>query len=206
MFKDKSLEQYLNLLASNNHIPGGGTISALNSASACSLILMAINFTVGKKEYISYTDYLNELKTKSENLQSRFIELIDLDSQAYDTVTKSYKIPKNDPERDQKIQEAYKQSLDIPFTVFGLIYDYFGKVSDIVNFINKNLLSDVYIAMTQIKAALYSSRINIMINAKYIEDKCFVLRKTSNIDQMLSNFESRYIEVTKKLDEQMGII
>ena len=50
--KNQSIQDFLNRTASNEPIPGGGSVSALNGAIATALAEMLANLTIGKKKYV----------------------------------------------------------------------------------------------------------------------------------------------------------
>ena len=56
MIKDKSLQEFLDELASSAPTPGGGSGAAVMGAMGAALVSMVCNLTVGKKGYEEVED------------------------------------------------------------------------------------------------------------------------------------------------------
>jgi len=83
MYKDESLEKYLDDLAAKLPAPGGGSAAAMTAAMGVSLISMVVNFTLGKPKYAQYEAELKRILENSEVLRKEFLNLVDLDVAAY---------------------------------------------------------------------------------------------------------------------------
>jgi len=66
MYKDQSLNKYLEDLSAKLPAPGGGSAAALNAALGASLICMVVNFTLGKPKYAKYENELKDILERSE--------------------------------------------------------------------------------------------------------------------------------------------
>ena len=51
MLAELSLKTFIDKIISNDPVPGGGSVSALNGAMAASLAAMVANLTAGRKKY-----------------------------------------------------------------------------------------------------------------------------------------------------------
>ena len=52
--EEKSIREYLELLGSNEPVPGGGAAAALTSAQGAALVMMVANHTIGKKAPLAF--------------------------------------------------------------------------------------------------------------------------------------------------------
>ena len=59
--KNQSIQDFLNRTASNEPIPGGGSVSALNGAIATPLAEMLANLSIGKKKYVELEDEMKQV-------------------------------------------------------------------------------------------------------------------------------------------------
>jgi len=64
MLVNKDIVDFVATTASNEPVPGGGSIAALSGALAAALAEMVANLTIGKKKYVEVED---EMKALAEN-------------------------------------------------------------------------------------------------------------------------------------------
>ena len=118
---DLNVTAFLEKTASNEPVPGGGSISALNAAIATALGTMVTNLTIGRKKYADKDAEMTAAAEKLNAMRTRFVELIDLDTEAYDQVFAAFKLPKETDEekahRAAVIEEATKHAAEIPMEV-----------------------------------------------------------------------------------------
>ena len=82
---DQPLKKYLEDLSAKLPAPGGGSAAALDAALGASLISMVLNFTIGKPKYAQYENELKKALSDSERLKNEFLNLVDLDVEAYNS-------------------------------------------------------------------------------------------------------------------------
>lgn len=152
MYKERSLQQYLDDLAAKLPSPGGGSAAAMAAAMAAALISMVVNFTLGKPKYIKYEKELKATLEKSEKLRQEFLRLVDLDVKAY---------------RSKNIRDA----LDIPFMVARLCLEGIKLCPPLIKKGNLNLISDVAVAAVFLESAFCAAGFNVKINLKSLGDK-----------------------------------
>ncbi|MBQ8874546.1 MAG: cyclodeaminase/cyclohydrolase family protein, partial [Bacteroides sp.] len=52
MLTELTIKDFISKVISNDPVPGGGSVSALNGALAAALSAMVANLTVGRKKYV----------------------------------------------------------------------------------------------------------------------------------------------------------
>ena len=152
MYRDESLKKYIDDLAARLPAPGGGSAAALTAALGASLISMVINFTLGKPKYAPYEEELKRMLDESEKVRVRFLELVDLDVEAYNS-------------------KNIKDALDIPFMVCRLSFEAIQLCPPLIEKGNVNLISDVACAAILLESAFASASCNVEINLKCLKDK-----------------------------------
>jgi formiminotetrahydrofolate cyclodeaminase len=152
MYKDQSLNKYLEDLSAKLPAPGGGSAAALNAALGASLICMVVNFTLGKPKYAKYENELKDILERSEKLKNEFLDLVDRDVLAY---------------QSKNIRDA----LDIPFMLCRLCSEGIKLCSQLINKSNINLISDVAVAAIFLESAFCAAYYNVEINLKSLGDK-----------------------------------
>ncbi len=95
---------------------------------------------------------------KSEILRKRFLELVDLDAQAYLEFVKARKA-------DEATKAlAKKRACDVPLEVARLCYEALDLAPYLVLEGNKYLVSDVEVALEMLSSAYKSAMFNVRIN------------------------------------------
>ena len=94
MLADLTVKDFLDKVAGNDPVPGGGSIAALGGALASALATMVTGLTIGKKGYEASEEVMQHAQTLTTRFQKEFIALIDKDSEAYDEVFACFKLPK----------------------------------------------------------------------------------------------------------------
>lgn len=94
MLADLTVKDFLDKVAGNDPVPGGGSIAALGGALASALATMVTRLTIGKKGYEASEEVMQHAQTITTRFQKEFIALIDKDSEAYDEVLPVLNFPK----------------------------------------------------------------------------------------------------------------
>ena len=180
------IEKHLNDLAAKLPAPGGGSASALVGAEGAALLSMVLNFTIDKKGYEGFWDEAKELLKKTEEIRRRLSSLIDEDVRAYAEFNKVFKMPRDTEEEKKKraeaMQEGLKKAEAVPEEICRLVYEGSRLSPRIFEKGNKNLLSDVEVAMALFIASFKGGRINCEINLKSIKDTEFSKKARERLD------------------------
>ena len=97
MLVDLTVKEFLNKVAGSDPVPGGGSIAALNGAIASALAAMVANLTIGKKGYELHEELMRHISGVALQQKGAFVEDIDRDSEAYDAVLPSRRLPSLPP-------------------------------------------------------------------------------------------------------------
>ena len=84
-------------LASDSPAPGGGSAAALEGALGAALTAMVCTLTtVGKSKetYADYQEFVIETRAKASDLQARFVDVMDRDTEAFNVVSAAFGMPK----------------------------------------------------------------------------------------------------------------
>ena len=119
-FANASCTEFVTVLASNAPVPGGGGASALVGAIGTALGNMVGSLTVGKKKYADVEEEIVALKAKCDALQKELLDQIAADAKGFEPLAKAYGIPKDDPTRDQVLEEATLVACQVPVRIMEL--------------------------------------------------------------------------------------
>jgi len=195
------IEKHLTDLAGKLPAPGGGSASALVGAEGAALLSMVLNFTIDKKGYEGFWNEAKELLKKTEEIRGRLSSLIDEDVRAYAGFNKVFKMPRDTEEQKKKraeaMQEGLKKAEAVPEEICRLSYEAARLSPRILEKGNKNLLSDVEVAVALFAASFKGGRINCEINLKSIKDREFCKRAREGLDVWQKEVLNIQIKVLK---------
>ena len=150
-FKNHTVEEYLNVLAAREPVPGGGSAAALAAAIGAGLISMVTRYSLKKNLPDRFERRMEKTLQQSEILRQRFLDLVDLDAEAYLEVVRTRK----GPEAEKKV--ALKKASSVPREICKLC----SRAIDLTPFLvlkgNKWLLSDVEVALELLTDAYKSA-------------------------------------------------
>jgi len=203
----KGLPDFLAELAAAAPTPGGGSAAALNGAIGVALFTMVANLSIGKKGFEEFEDELKKVKDQLVPLRERFVALIDEDAAAFQKVLAAYKLPKmtaaERQERAEAISAALQQAAATPFRTMTLALEALKLARPIVEYGNKNSISDAGVATLNLAAAVHGGRLNVLINLSGVKDDEFVKEKMAALEQLTAAADSLVKEylniVTKRL-------
>ena len=168
MLADLTVKDFLDKVAGNDPVPGGGSIAALGGALASALATMVTGLTIGKKGYEASEEVMQHAQTLTTRFQKEFIALIDKDSEAYDEVFACFKLPKATDE-----EKAARSALEV-----------MPVIAYIARLGNRNAITDACVAMMAARSAVLGALLNVRINLGVLKDKEFVLGLQAEADRM----------------------
>ncbi len=178
MLTELTIKDFISKVISNDPVPGGGSVSALNGALAAALSAMVANLTVGRKKYAEVNDLMQELSTRFEKLSQKLIEDVDRDSDAYNRVFAAFKLPKETDEekllRSEAIQQETKYAAQVPMEVARAVYEVLPQIDAIAQKGNSNAVTDACVSMMCARTAILGALLNVRINLTSIKDEAFV--------------------------------
>lgn len=187
-----SLSSVVEALASTSPTPGGGAAAAIVGAMGVALVEKAFAITArSKKTPDDIKNVLNEKVLYLKKLRNNIEAKISEDCQSFDAVMEAFKMPKDDPKRKEKIQEALIFAAKVPLSTAKLISEVIEDVKGMKGMVKEDVLSDyksgIYLLFAAIKAAVE----NVFINLRSIEDKA--------VCEKLSSEAYKFMEIAEDL-------
>ena len=205
MLADLTVKDFLDKVAGNDPVPGGGSIAALGGALASALATMVTGLTIGKKGYEASEEVMQHAQTLTTRFQKEFIALIDKDSEAYDEVFVCFKLPKATDEekaaRSAAIQEATKYAALVPMQVARNAYEMMSVIADVARLGNRNAVTDACVAMMSARTAVLGALLNVRINLGSIKDKTFadeLQREADVLERLACDREKEVLDVVNQ--------
>lgn len=172
---DMTVKDYLDLLKSDAPAPGGGSVSALAAAQGLGLVSMVADLTVGKPKYADFEKVCIEVGEEARKLHAKLVEYIDKDTEAFNMVSQSFKLPKATDEekaaRSKAIAEATLVATQVPFDTLMLCAEGLRLTDKLVDHSNPNAASDLGVAALNLLAGIKGAWLNIKINLPGVKDE-----------------------------------
>ncbi len=193
---EKSVKEFLEKVAEKTPTPGGGSISALAVAMACSLAEMVCNLTIGKKKYADVEEEMKKLAEKMRQKRQEFLKLVEEDAKAFDEVMKAYKEGGDE-------QEALKKAAKVPYETASNCLSIMDDIFVIAKDGNKNSITDAGVAGYMAHAGFNSALLNVKINLKYIEDDNFKKEMEENMEKMIKEMDEKLAKIKEVVEEYL---
>lgn len=203
MLINKNITDFVATTASNEPVPGGGSIAALSGALAAALAEMVANLTIGKKKYVEVNDEMIDIVKALESKRAQLIELIDRDASSFDDVMKAFKLPKETDEekvaRTKAIQDGTKYAASVPLETAKIAFSIMDYAESVVLKGNKNAVTDGAVSAMMARTAVLSALMNVKINLGSIKDEAFVSAMTNEVNDLEAQVIKRETEILGKV-------
>ena len=177
-----SLEDFQDALASSDPTPGGGTAAAIALGQASALTKMVVGLTIGKEKWKSGWSDAEVAGDIVESIYQRAGQLAKLDSDAFDEVMASFRMPKSTDEevsnRRKSIRMATLKAAEIPFETVQLGMKLLSCHQGLALRGNANAVSDVGVAALLASAAVKGALFNVEINLQSLPDEMGIEMRT----------------------------
>lgn len=196
----ETIETFLDSLASERPVPGGGSAAALQLALGAALISMVANLTLGRKRFAQAGPEAESVRLQAEDIRQRALALRLADERAYGAVADAQKLPRGTDEerahRHEALQRALREAVLPPQMTMRLA----GEVVDLAHRLlpvgNPSAVSDVGVAAASARAAYVAAELNVDINLAAIEDEEWV-RATRQAGEASANVPARADQVVE---------
>ena len=204
---EKSIKKFAELTSSESPAPGGGSISAYCGALGVSLGIMVANLSAHKRGWDDEWEFYSNWGEKGVTLQEMLIDLVDQDTNAFNSIIKASSLPKDSAEnlkiRDIEIQKATKNAIDVPFKIMHECLESCDLLLAMAKKGNPNSISDVGVGMYCIHAAVNGAYLNVRINSKELKDKKIVKKVDIECKKIIKKINSKLIEIQSIVDKKL---
>ena len=191
--KDKSIQIFLDELASKSATPGGGSVSALMGAQSAALTSMVCNLTIGKPKYAEVETEMQALLQKSEALREKLTGLIKADVDVFNRLMAAYGLPKETDEeksaRSEVIQAVLKTATEVPLECARACSEAIELSRRAANKGNLGVISDAGVAVMAGYGGLKSAALNVYINTGSLKDRRFAEAKLAELETILTDVD-----------------
>lgn len=206
-FMDMTLSEFQSVLASENPTPGGGTASAVALGQAGALACMVAKLTLGSNKWETGWPIANETLTIANPILERAGQLAKEDSEAFDAVMESYRMPKSTDEekevRRQGILKSTLQATHVPLETAEHAVLLLSILPKLAEDGNSNAITDVGVAGLLASAAAKGALFNVKINLSGLNEiqRELIEPKVEYLTEQARTLSRKIMDVVKsKLD------
>jgi formiminotetrahydrofolate cyclodeaminase len=204
---EKSIPDFVSVLASKAPVPGGGGASALVGAVGTALGNMVGSVTVGKKNYADVEAEIIELQKECDRLQKELLALIDKDAEDVEFLFGAYKLPANtDAEKAEKarvMEKCIKDACTAPFEIMKKCAEAIKICEQFAEKGNKSAVSDAGAGVIFCKAALDGASLTVFINTKASSDRAWAEKMNADAEALMKEYDALADKVFADVKRQL---
>ncbi|MEI8209957.1 MAG: methenyltetrahydrofolate cyclohydrolase [Methylococcales bacterium] len=191
--KDKSIQIFLDELASKSATPGGGSVSALMGAQSAALISMVCHLTIGKPKYAEVEYEMKALLEEAEALREKLVNLIKADIDVFNQLMGAYSLPKETAAeksaRTEAVQAVLKTATEIPLECARACAKAVELSRCAAEKGSLGVISDAGAAVMAAYSGLKSAALNVYINTSSLKDRAFAEATLTELEGILKDVD-----------------
>lgn len=205
-FASLTLGEYLGQLASSNPTPGGGAVAAIAGAQAAALMEMVCNLTQGE-DFDHVSGEINLIRSKCISAKTAMLGLASQDARAFDSLMRAYRMPRTSTDdksaRSSQIEVDLERAARVPSQVMDWAVELAPRAKSLAEIANKKLITDVGIAVFQLRGVVGSARLNILINTNSMKDRELAEALEGSMEDQISKFHDLIEGTIATVDSRM---
>ncbi len=206
---DKQIVDFVDEVSMDSPAPGGGSVSAVAASMSAALISMVANLSFNKKEFYSSRKKINQIGVKAQLLKSDFLDLVDLDTLAFNNLMSAFRLPKKtDKEiqfRKKEILEHTKLVTEVPLKTLEKTEESIDLALDVLKIGNANCISDAAVASEMAYSAAYGAYYNVRINLLDLrEEKSYSNQINHKIMAIISSMDNKISKIRALVEKDLS--
>ncbi|PIU31113.1 MAG: methenyltetrahydrofolate cyclohydrolase [Syntrophobacteraceae bacterium CG07_land_8_20_14_0_80_61_8] len=188
-----TVDGFVAAVASGDPTPGGGSVGALCGALGAALTRMVCGLTLEREKFRDSWTELEPVARESSQLRQRFLDLVQDDTDAYQTVLTAFALPQGTSEQQEQRRQAVEQAMQgaasVPLATLGAAAKLIGFCETAIRRGNPNTLTDAGVAAQMALAAGRAAAYNVRINLTLIRDEAFTAAARAETARLLAAVE-----------------
>jgi formiminotetrahydrofolate cyclodeaminase len=187
-FRDLTLAEFIERLASPEPSPGGGSAAAVAASLGAALVTMVATLSIGRERYAQHSANLEEAATIGRELAARLLVLAEDDAQVYGRYAAALKLPRDtDALRDvraREIADAARGAAEVPLATLRACLDLAAVAERLAGRSNVHAASDLTVAGLLATAAAQAAGTNVVANLPAVNDPDWSLEATRTVIEL----------------------
>ena len=176
-------------LSNTDATPGGGSAAGISGAMGCGLGLMAAGISLKSKKLEEIKrPGLQSAQAALRALKSDFYRLTAEDAAAFDGFMEAAGLPKDNPSRSSRMQEALAHAAEVPLQTAAKAAEAYKIVKEALPLSGSAVASDMNCALHLLKAAALCAAENVRINLGGLKDAAKAKSLEARLDSALKGY------------------
>jgi formiminotetrahydrofolate cyclodeaminase len=193
-FRDRTLAEFVDDLASDAPVPGGGSASAVAASLGAALVAMVAALSAGRPRYAEHASIHESAGARGRELADRLLTLADRDADAYADFAAALKLPKETDvdklARTRALRAAARVAAEIPLACVEACRELLLAAETLAGRSNANAASDLSVASLLAEAAAKGAAANVMVNLPSVGDDAYATEMTTRVENLLADVVS----------------
>lgn len=186
-----NLKEFTNVLGSSEPVPGGGGASALAGALGSALGSMVGSLTLGKKKYADVEEDIKELMNETRRISDALLACINKDAEMFMPLAEAYRIPKDEPGRDEVMENCLRDAAATPLEIMELSARAIELLEGFAAKGSKLAVSDAATGAALCRGALFGAAVNVKVNTRLMKDRAHAAKLDERADSLLAEYAVR---------------
>ncbi|HXI46399.1 MAG TPA: cyclodeaminase/cyclohydrolase family protein [Candidatus Acidoferrales bacterium] len=213
-FADLTLTEFVDRLASDAPVPGGGSASAVAASLAAGLVAMVAGLS-RRAPLVQHSEVHDLAEATGRRLATRLLELADEDAAAYATFAAALKLPRSTPEESDARAAAKRAAAftaaEVPLRCVEACLEVVQAAELLAGRCNLNASSDLTVASLLAEAAAKGAAANVRVNLPSVGDDIWAVETERKVDGLLRELtviatSCREVVATGRMREPAGLI
>jgi formiminotetrahydrofolate cyclodeaminase len=197
-FRDLTLDEFVERLASAQPTPGGGSASAVAASLAAGLVAMVAALSEGRPKYADHAALIARARAAGGELADRCLRLADEDAAAYGGFSAALKLPKeSDADREARtlaIRAAARAAAIAPLGAVEACREIVEHAEALAGRSNANAASDLAVAALLAEAGARGAAANVLVNLPMTGDEALSTELSARVEDLLGDIERLAVE------------
>ena len=203
MIVDRTVEAFLDDLASASTTPGGGSAGALMGAIGAALVAMVCRLTIGRSGYEAVDAEMQSVLAAADAHRARLTAMVERDVEAFESVMRAYRLPKDTAAtaaaRGDAIQSALQVATEVPLDCARASAAVIALATPAAERGNRTAASDAGAGAVAARAALQTAALNVHANAALLTDRAYADARVREVDALLAESAARLDAIRQAL-------
>jgi formiminotetrahydrofolate cyclodeaminase len=204
----ESLESYLDRLASDAAVPGGGSAAAVSGAMGAALVAMVARIAKANPRNAENAEALEIIAERADDLRAQLVQARSFDEAAYQSVVNAQLMPKGTPEQErdrrQALDDALARAAEEPLRSAHINVEVLRTAARLLEFPVSALSSDIGSAAEFAASALAGCAYNVRVNHKYMRDAETVALQRSALSEAQAEGTTLLAQLRETIDVRLA--
>jgi len=203
----RTLADFIDDVASEAPVPGGGSVAAAVGALGAALGTMVANGSAHKRGWDERWEEFSDWAVRGRRCLEALIALVDQDTQAFQDLMAAYGLPKVTEEeqraRRQAIVRATHRAIEVPLKTMRAALQALDVLAAMAEHGNPNAVSDAGVGALCARTAVQGAYLNVQINAAGLADDPVAQETLAEGGRLLHDAQTREKKILAMVSQRM---